>query len=105
MATRKFLAAIDHNSAVHRPIQRDYNGQPKYRVSYSKVAGRFVVKFEKEPKTYAHPPHLLARCLHERCATEARFHTAGGTRISAKVCNDPKLLAPNISPIQEDRQA
>lgn len=84
MTTRKYLATIDHNAAVHREIVRDDAGEPKYRVKYSKAAGRYVVKFEKKTKTYEFVHHLLARCLHERCVTEERFHTKGETVATSK---------------------
>ena len=89
---RTYLAAIDHNSHVHRKAAVTAEGKPKYNKVYSKRSQNWRVTAVKEPKTYNFWPTIVTRILKKRVTDD--------DSVLAKVeipANHPKKIAPSIA--------
>ena len=96
---RTYLAAIDHNSHVHRKAAVTAEGKPKYNKVYSKRSQNWRVTAVKEPKTYNFWPTIVTRILKKR-VTDV-------DSVLAKVeipADHPKKLLPQLPSSQFPRQ-
>jgi len=92
MFARKRMAAIDHNSHIHRKVIRDYGETPRIGKRWSKRADDWILYFIKEDKSYEYLKHMQARVLNLRTQCDSIL-----TRPSSRSSLHPEQIAPNIA--------
>ncbi|XP_044165775.1 uncharacterized protein LOC122949784 [Acropora millepora] len=97
MKVGTMLAALDHNFNVNRPqavIQTgESQGEPRFKISWSKVSKRFEVEPVLEQKNYEYLEDMLQAALQL---------AASGTKATPRIKNRNSIMTPEQRPSRQE---